>query len=481
MKVVLFGLNASYSHTSLAVRCLREPLEKAGFDVVLLEKNTKDSFGDLLHTLYEQRADIYGFSCYLWNITVIEPLARNLHALLPGSKIIFGGPEVSYETERFEETFPDFIIGGPGEKAIVTICTSVRDGLPCPRFVREAEEKGSMEERGILYRNGEMIEGKILYYESSRGCPYHCSYCLSSVTEGIGEKSVQKTLDDLLAFESLNVPFKIIKFVDRTFNYNAERANAIWRGLLSEKYTKHYHFEVCASLLNEESFAILEQFPAGKIQLEIGLQSTHPQTLSEISRHLNPEKILKASERIHKKGNIHVHLDLIAGLPYETYEIFQKSFNDAYGKCHQLQLGFLKLLRGTALREKADSYGYVFRTDPPYTVLQSRWISYEELYFLSQVSDLLERYYDRDSFLESLPFAVQRAESPFRFYEGFQHFLEGRGYASIRSVSQQEAFRMLFLYARSYLGPQDLVLFKGIMIRDYTKREARKPPASLFV
>ena len=229
-------------------------------------------------------------------------------------------------------------------------------------------------QQGILYRDCEQTGG-ILYYESSRGCPYSCAYCLSSATHGVRMKTAEQTLADMEAFERLQAECKVIKFVDRTFNADKRRACAIWRGLLDEKFTKHYHFEVCASLLDEECFEVLSKFPKGKIQLEFGLQSTNEKTLLASSRHIQPQAVISSVRRIWEMGNIHVHLDLIAGLPFEDYNRFAQSFDDAYGCCDLLQLGFLKLLHGTELRNRAQEYGYLSLPKPPYTVLQTNWIS----------------------------------------------------------------------------------------------------------
>ena len=360
MKVVLFALNASWSHTCLALRCLRAPLEREGFEVVLAEHTLKDRTAHVLERLWRENADIYSFSCYIWNLRETLSLAKSLRGLLPHCKILLGGPEVSYATERFlGENWIDGIVCGEGESALTELCLAIRIGEAIPRITHGGKPE-VMQDEGILYRRGEG-QGGILYYESSRGCPYSCGYCLSSATAGVRMKSVEQTVADLLAFEREGIDCRIIKFVDRTFNADPRRANRIWEALLSESYTKHYHFEVCASLLNEESFSILKKFPKGKIQLEFGLQSTNPETLAEVSRHIDPTAVIGAVRRIYEMGNIHVHLDLIAGLPYESYQCFGKSFDDAYGCCDLLQLGFLKLLYGTKLRDRAEDYAHSTR------------------------------------------------------------------------------------------------------------------------
>ena len=260
MKVVLFTLNGSWSHSNLALRCLRAPLEREGFAVELLERNLRDRTSHVLEELYAAQGDVYGFSCYIWNLESVLALAQTLKSLLPECRIVLGGPEVSFATERFDNMdWIDAIVCGEGEDAMLSLCQSVRDGIPFARLIQGKPSHDVMGEEGILYRN-EDAKGGILYYESSRGCPYSCAYCLSSATHGVRFKSVEQVLSDLRAFEALEGDFRIIKFVDRTFNADGKRANAIWQALLGEEFTKHYHFEICASLLNEESFSILYAF-----------------------------------------------------------------------------------------------------------------------------------------------------------------------------------------------------------------------------
>ncbi len=478
MKVVLFAMNGSWSHSNLALRCLREPLEREGFAVTLVEHTLKDRSAHVLEHLFCENADVYGFSCYIWNLPSMLALASDLHRLLPNCRIILGGPEVSFATERFDSAEGvDGIVCGEGEDAFLKICRSVRDGLPFSRIINGGRPD-VMRKEGILYRNGESTGG-ILYYESSRGCPYRCAYCLSSATVGLRMKSVEQTLCDLAAFEALNTDCRIIKFVDRTFNADPARANRIWEALLSDAYTKHYHFEICASLLNEESFAILERFPKGKIQLEIGLQSTNPQTLAEVSRHVDPTRVIEAAGRIKRMGNIHVHLDLIAGLPYESYERFAQSFDEAYGSCDMLQLGFLKLLHGTALRENMERYGYVCRTEPPYTVLASKWISYPEMQRLSHLAEVRERYDESGKFAHALWYLIPLTKSPFRFWEGLSSYLSERDDRPLQKISQPDAYRYFLEYALKSVEKVNGDRLRELLALDFSSNEHKNPPAFL--
>ena len=480
MKIVLFGLNGSYSHTCLALRCLRGALERGGYAPKIVEANLRDRRDEVLQSLYSEKADVYGFSCYIWNITEMTAIAADLKALLPRSKIVFGGPEVSFDAERFDRAdFIECAVCGEGEGVIADLCSQIECGEPLPKMLN-APKADVMFDEGILYRDGDFKSGEMLYYESSRGCPYRCSYCLSSAECGVRAKSAEQTLADLLEFEKLENDIKVIKFVDRTFNCDRKRANKIWAALATPEYTKNYHFEICASLLDEESFEILSKLPKGKVQLEIGLQSTNPKTLAEVSRHIDSAQVIAATERLHKMGNMHIHLDLIAGLPYEGYESFKRSFNDAYFCCDMLQLGFLKLLHGTELRKNAEKYGIVYSKNPPYTVLETADISRDELYRLSQIADLLDRYYSSGKFSLCLDFAVKNSKSPFDFYEGLYDYMtetEGRG---VRKLSQTDAFRVLYGYVRTFLGEPETAEFEALMHKDFSAHEARRLPLSVI-
>lgn len=477
MKVVLFTLNGSWSHASLALRCLRAPLERDRHTVALIENTLRDRTSHILERLYRERADVYSFSCYIWNLTEMLTLAETLRGLLPNCRIVLGGPEISYAVERFDAMpWIDAIICGEGEEALPRLCQSIEKGEPFDRIIAGGLPC-VMADEGILYRDGEG-SGGILYYESSRGCPYGCAYCLSSATHGVRMKSVEQTLADLEAFERLQANCRIIKFVDRTFNADVHRANAIWRALLESRFTKHYHFEVCASLLNEESFEILSQFPKGKIQLEFGLQSTHLPTLRAVSRHIDPERVIGAVRRIHDMGNIHVHLDLIAGLPYETYERFAKSFDDAYGCCDLLQLGFLKLLYGTELRERQTEYGYRCLSAPPYTVLESRWITYPEMQQLSHIAEVLDRFLESGRFPHTLFYLEPLMQSPFRFWEGLTQELARVDARPLQKISQPDIFRYLLVYAERMDGVDPAVL-RRMLAADFETHEHKNAPSFL--
>ncbi len=466
MKITLFAINGSYDHTNLAIRRLSPRLTDEGFRPFLIEYGLRDGDGAMLESLYRSDARVYGFSCYIWNITRMLTLAENLKALRPDAVIVLGGPEVSYDSERFDLPFVDCVIKGAGEEALTELCRAVRDSRPFHKFI-DGGAVGLTD--GILYSTDE--SRKTLYYESSVGCPFSCSFCLSSATHGVKSKTAEQALAELSEFEAIEGDF-MIKLVDRTFNFDAERARKIWRGLVDPKYTKRYQFEVCASLMDEPDIEILKQFPTGKIQLEAGLQSTNEETLAAVARHHDVEKTLSVCRRIKENGNVHIHLDLIAGLPYESYERFGRSFDAAYPVCDQLQLGFLKLLCGTALRRDAEKYGYRYLAEPPYTVLQNDFITYPELRRLDGIADLIERYRNSGKFARSLTLLHSAGGSYFTFYEGLLDHIARVDGRSIRRISQNDAYSLLFSYGKTLPGIDEDKLESALHV-DYAAAEVR--------
>lgn len=471
MKIALFAVNGGYTHTNLAIRCLRRGLAADGFAVELIEHNLRDRTDAMLDALVAAEADLYGFSCYIWNLPVMLELAADLKALRPDAVIWLGGPEVSYATERFAGTpGVDYIISGEGEAAVLALARALRDGAPPVDRVLYGTPQPL--HPGIVYEDGEDLGGKLVYYESARGCPFRCSYCLSSRTEGIRAKPAEEVIADLRRFEGRGV--RTVKLVDRTFNFDRARANMIWRALLGDGWAGEYHFEVCASLLDEESIDILRQMPAGRVRLEVGLQSTNPETLAAVSRHIEPGKVIAILERLHRESAVHIHLDLIAGLPYEGFARFGQSFDEAYFCCDVLQLGHLKLLHGTALRRDAGRYGYVCASQPPYAILRSDWISYAELRRLNVIADLLERYRDSGRFARGLDVLIARGEcSPFARWCGLLDYIAANDGRPIARISQPDAYRLLVAYARTVLPPDRFAAFDEALRADYAAAEVR--------
>lgn len=466
MKTVLFALNSSYVHTNLAVRCLKKALQKAGADAVIIERSQKDKRDAVLYDLYAENAAIYGFSAYIWNIDDLYRYASLLKLLRPECKIVFGGPEVSYEGEELFSAHPyiDYIIRGEGEDAIVNLCIYGSD-----KRIIDGGIYAGFTEAGMMYDIAP--HGSIVYYESSRGCPYCCTFCLSSLTQGVRAKSAETTLSELRCFERLSDDIKIVKFVDRTFNFDRERAKIIWRALISDEYRLKYHFEICAELLDDESFEILSKMPDGKIQLEIGIQSTDRATLDACARRGDVSLVLQNTRRIYETGNIHIHCDLIAGLPYESYDRFAESYDAVHPCCDMLQLGFLKLLRGSRMRAESERYGIVYNPEPPYTILYNDYIGYEELWRLQRIAAISERYRS-GGFENTMRYILKNINSPFRFYEGIGAVYD----VDFTSISQNKIRELLFSYAGNLVNP---VLLSAYLRFDYLLHETGRYPAYL--
>lgn len=479
MNFHFFTLNATHSHHALSCRCLADALTDGGYDADFSEADLKTKTHTVLRRLYEKNAHVYGFSCYIWNVEPILALARDLKALRPDCRIVLGGPEASFATERFTSLpFVDCVICGEGEEAVLQMARLLTAGEALPPVLVGGPYAG-FAESGIHYRDASLFG--LLYYESCRGCPFSCAFCLSGgadATHTVRAKSAQRALADLLEFEHVSAPITV-KLVDRTFNYDRERAKTIWRGLLDKSYTKCYHFEVAAHLLDEESLEILSRFPAGKVRLEIGLQSIHAPTLSAVARHTDAHRVLEMARRLTQMGNVHVHLDLIAGLPHEDLRTFAKSFDAAYDCCHVLQLGFLKLLHGTVLRRDAARYGMVAQGAPPYTVLQTDCLSFAELERLRGIADLTERLRDSGRFRRTLALLIPRFFTPFAFYDGFCAYLEAKADRELHKISQRDLFLFVSDYARSN-APSNVHDAIGEALRaDFSAAEVRRPPAGL--
>ncbi len=494
MKILLFSLNSSHAHTNLALRTLAAALERRGLSAFILERTEKDSRRGTLEALYEAKADVYGFSTYIWNYEAHLKLAENLKKLLPSSKILFGGPEVSFHGADWLAAHPyvDCLCRGEGEEALAAYCLGdqserLLDGRASPDFCRAP----------VPYPTDIDYKGAILYYESARGCPFRCAYCLSArgETPAVRAKSAEDVLSDLLVFENMK-GVRLIKLVDRTFNFDRRRAYAIWEGLLDSRYTKQYHFEICPFLLDDPTVALLARFPKDKIQFEIGVQSTNPRVLSAIDRTDDTETLLGRLEELFALGNIPLHADLIAGLPDEDYLSIAASYDALYGKCHQLQLGFLKLLKGTPLWTRTESYDYRFMAAPPYEVLSHRELSFSELSRLHRIEAVTERFVNSGRFYRAMA-VLTAGRSPFGVMEAIADRLP-----PLAALSQREAYVSLlaaedesedFFEAKRLTLPDGtfLPLFQRPLLRRVLLREAlaydflvneqgRLPPALAF-
>ena len=478
MKIVLAALNAKYVHSNLAVYDLKAYADKqlmAAYDgssmpqIVIKEYTINHNLDQILQSLYQEKAAVVAFSCYIWNIHEILTIAKELHKVAPAIRIWLGGPEVSFDSDKLmqENPFVEGIIQGEGEitfyemtgvwaenrelSDVKGIIYRDRDGCLHQNLPRPIM---SLNEVPFIYQNLDEFKNKILYYETSRGCPFSCSYCLSSIDKRVRFRSMELVESELRFFLEHKVPQ--VKFIDRTFNCKREHSLAIWRYITEhDNGVTNFHFEISADLLGEEELEVFRTMRPGLIQLEIGLQSTHPATVKEIHRTMNIGKVKKNMLAVHAMHNIHQHLDLIAGLPYEDFVTFQKSFNEAYAmKPDQLQLGFLKVLKGSYMEEQVEEYGLQYQDYQPYEVLCTKWITYDEILALKKVEEMVEVYYNSDQFVHTLPYLLSFFDSPFMFYQTLGNYYEAKDLFGI-GFKREARYEALRQFAIEWLGKSD--------------------------
>ena len=485
MKSILVALNSSYVHTSLAPWYLKVACGKSGSSIRVLELTINRPYGDILRAVCEERPQVAAFSCYIFNIGLVEHLVRDLRRLLPDTWIVLGGPEVSYDApDVLRRCGADYVICGEGERPFAGLLAALAAGNPVPSLP------------GLVCRNGDRItvcppeapatpdslpspytdemlagaKGRILYFEASRGCPFRCAYCLSSVSGGARFFGLDRVKRDLTKVMRSDV--KQVKFVDRTFNCNPAAAEII-RFILDaaredERVSrKNFHFEAAADLFTDELLTLLAGAPAGLFQLEIGIQSFHPATLAAVQRKTDLGKCRTAIRRLLAPGNIHIHLDLIAGLPQEDYAAFRDSFDRVYEiGPHCIQLGFLKLLKGSRMRADADAAGYVYGCEAPYEVMRTPWLSYEELCRLKDIAECVDRLYSSGRFTASLRYIAGHVPSMFGFFEAFAVFVRRQG-GFDRSLSMRELYSLLLRFAAETPGPGDPPVLHELLKFDY--------------
>lgn len=561
MRFLLCGINAKYIHSNLAIFSLKAYADRKkipGAEIILKEYTINNYVEDILQDLYEEKADVVIFSCYIWNISFVRELAAELKKVSPDVKIWAGGPEVSYAANKFLMENPafDLIMQGEGEEVFSELIRlTVEEKCRIKDVYKQSESKkvlsGIMEKRysierkqavkeekdiedkhfagednvyptnyidmsklqklqGIavrdfsgeaalgnaesnignktkiintgfatlmdmdtipfVYEDFHLFEHKILYYETSRGCPFCCSYCLSSVDKTVRFRSLPIVKKELDAFLEAKVPQ--VKFVDRTFNCNRQRAIDIWSYLVEhDNGITNFHFEISSDLLGEEELELFAKMRPGLIQLEIGVQSTNGETVDAIHRHMDLDKLFHYVDRVHELGNIHQHLDLIAGLPYENYERFGCSFDDLYAhEPDQLQLGFLKVLKGTMMEEEVKKYSILYRNQQPYEVLGTKWLSYDEIILLKGVEELVELYYNSGQYTLTLKYAVPFFESPFCFYEMFSAWYRGKGYHKLNH-NRLEKYNILREFLREHIDEHEWDTLDEIMLYDMYLRE----------
>lgn len=425
--------------------------------MLLREYTINQSKDEILKDIYSSRADVVCFSCYIWNISFVKELLADLHKILPDTAFWAGGPEVSYDAVKILENVPYMkgIMIGEGEKTFFELTRFYVDGngqladIPGIAF-RDGDrivnngwrELMNLSEIPFAYKNLKEFENRIIYYESSRGCPFSCSYCLSSVDKKLRFRDLALVKKELQFFLDNKVPQ--VKFVDRTFNCKHEHAMEIWSYILEhDNGITNFHFEVSADLLREDELALMEKMRPGLIQLEIGVQSVNQDTIRAIHRHMDLDKLRKAVSKVHSFRNIHQHLDLIAGLPWEDYDSFHHSFNEVYKmEPDQLQLEFLKVLKGSLMYQEAPGYDILYKDREPYEVLSTRWLTYEEILKLKMVESMVEVYYNSGQFLHTLKYLIPQFEDPFVFYEKLGEFYEEKGYSEI-SHSRMRRYEIL--------------------------------------
>jgi len=497
MKFLLTAINAKYIHSNLAVYDLKSyAAEQEGGNyaknIEIAEYTINHSCNEIIRDIYLRKPDIIGFSCYIWNIRMVEENVSELSMLLPGLDIWLGGPEVSYRAVQVLEKFPCLrgVMMGEGEKTFASLLfyyaeTTNRFSLRkisgiCYRSKKTGKiiqnkpaKIMDLSEIPFPYQELKEFENRIIYYESSRGCPFSCSYCLSSVEKELRFRNLELVKRELQFFLDRKVPQ--VKFVDRTFNCKREHALEIWHYITEhDNGITNFHFEISADLLKEEELKLMSQMRPGLIQLEIGVQSTNPDTIRAIHRTMNLERLIRTVARIREGRNIHQHLDLIAGLPYEDYESFSHSFNDVYAMHpDQLQLGFLKVLSGTDISQNYKEYGITYQKRPPYEVLFTKWLSYEEILKLKGIEEMLEQYYNSAQFTHSLSCLVPYFATPFAFYSDLAEFYNQQHQPGVKN-SRIQRYEMLLAFAEKYISGDKLEQLKEAMVYDIYLRENAK-------
>ena len=491
MKILLAACNAKYIHSNLAVYDLKAYASAYEDDIFLKEYTINQTKDEILKDIYSSRADIVCFSCYIWNISFIEELMEDLPKILPETIFWAGGPEVSYDGVQFLQKAPSMtgVMRGEGEKTFLELADYYIGGKGSLKEIPGIvyRENGEIRDNGwreltdlseipFVYENLDRFENRIIYYESSRGCPFSCSYCLSSIDKKLRFRSLDLVKKELQFFLDHRVPQ--VKFVVRTFNCKHEHAMEIWKYILDhDNGITNFHFEISADLLREDEMELMSHMRPGLIQLEIGVQSTNPDTIHAIHRHMDLDKLKRSVATVHSFRNIHQHLDLIAGLPYEDYDRFRQSFDDVYAmEPDQLQLGFLKVLKGSRMQEEAEKYGIVHKKREPYEVLSTRWLSYSEILKLKMTEDMVEVYYNSGQFGHTLAYLLPYFPDPFSFYEKLGQFYEEKGYSEI-SHSRMRRYEILLEFLREKTEIQVKEAAEYMLYDLYLRERLKKRPS----
>lgn len=436
MKILLVAVNAKYIHSNPAVHSLKACAGEYEDCVEIAEYTINQQPSYIMREIYRKRPDVIAFSCYIWNRGIMDAVLPDLHKLLPHADFWAGGPEVSHDAAGAIGRWRlRGVITGPGETAFARMAAAYGTGTAeeLPAVLDGNRMRPKLDQLPFWYKNMEDFAYRIIYYESSRGCPFSCSYCLSSIDRSMDFRSIDRVCRELDFFLEKKVPQ--VKFVDRTFNCRKEHALPILRHILAhDNGETNFHFEIAADLLDEDYFAVMEKLRPGAVQLEIGVQSTCPETIAEIHRRMDFHKVASVVRRISSWRNIHIHLDLIAGLPFEDLQRFRISFDDVYSlRPQQLQLGFLKVLKGSDMEQLAPGYDLIYADQPPYEVLSTRWLSYEDLCRLKQIEETVELYYNSGQFAHTLEFMLSRFHGPYAMYESLAAWFDRHALFGVQS------------------------------------------------
>ena len=497
MKILLVAINAKYIHSNLAVYCLKAYAEKnmpqdVNVQIELAEYTINQNRDEILKDIYRRQAEMICFSCYIWNLDYVESMIRDVKKVMKDVIIWAGGPEVSYDSRETLGRLPELtgVMKGEGEKTFAKLCevygkrseTSelsleqidgitfrCPDGTICERPWRVPLD---LSEVPFVYHDMKKFENKIIYYETSRGCPFSCSYCLSSIDKQLRFRSLDLVFNELQFFLDHKVPQ--VKFVDRTFNCKHDHAMAIWKYIHEhDNGITNFHFEVAADLLNDEEIRLIRQMRPGLIQLEIGVQSTNMDTIREIRRTMRLEEVREHVARIKEKGNIHQHLDLIAGLPYEDIKSFRKSFDDVYSmRPDQLQLGFLKVLKGSYMQEMQQEYELRYKDEPPYEVLSTKWLPYSDVIELKGIEEMVEIYYNSGQFTHVVEALVENYASAYQMYQDLWQYYEDHDYMGIQHRRSARYEIVLDFVKEKY--PEQADVMRELLTYDYYLRENAK-------
>jgi radical SAM superfamily enzyme YgiQ (UPF0313 family) len=496
MKVVLTAVNAKYIHSNLAVRYLREFTKELDYEAVTKEYSINDRIERIVEDIMREKPDLVAFSCYIWNMEYIVKISTIIKTIDRSIEILYGGPEVSYDSEEYlKNQFVDYVIEGEGEQTFYEFIQfklgnkdveNIR-GIYYKQNINNMaggnEVNGykikynssrtlmNLNEVSFPYTEEELIENKIVYYEASRGCPFNCKYCLSSTIHGVRFQEIDRVKKELQYIMDKGV--RLVKFVDRTFNCKSDFAMAIWKFLIEADTNATFHFEISADILKQEEIELLKSAPKGRIQFEVGVQSTNPEVLENINRKIKFEDIKIKVKQLKKLKNIKQHLDLIAGLPGEDFMTFKKSFNDVYSiEPEAIQLGFLKLLKGSSMREESVKWGIRYSPYPPYEVLSTNHISYEELIILKQVEEMVDKYYNSGKFHSIINYFLPQFGTPFDFYNALGKFFYNKGYFK-KNISGVDYYRVFIEFNNEILKQDDKAL-KEIIKYDYLRFNKRK-------